>query len=185
MIARTRTPARIDRIGIRPEFATVIGGGTSFFDLLVQTSRGARPTGLEIFWEVANPLVGIISSTGVFVPSNRSGLYPDSIKGTAIQNIGDEQIRLEASADVRIIGPLASLTVNPDKIEIQEGGVALLEARPVDSAGARVPGVIITWKVSQPEIGTVNAGGLFQAGSAPGDYPVAIQVEAIQAVIPD
>ena len=143
------------RIQINPTQASVGFGQEVQF---TATTLGLSPSGVA--WSVLFPTGGctIDSQTGLFTAGQISGTF--LVQATSEADQGKFKI---ASVTV---GLLAQVSVSPSSAIVNAGGQAQFTA---DVTGATTSSV--TWLTTDPG-GTVDATGLYTAGSIPGTYTV-------------
>lgn len=121
-----------------------------------------------VTWKTA-PGAGTIDAAGSFTAPCAPGDFPGAITAT----VGS----LTASADVKVVkGPLASLSLSPGNPTVPIKGQAQLSAAAADTCGNSLPSNV-AWSVAGG--GTINASGLFVAGTVPGNFAVTAKQGAV------
>ncbi len=115
-------------------------------------------------WTVANG-GGVITSTGLFTAGTVPGAYINTITATSGTVTGRSTV-------VVTPGPLATVSVTPNPASVAINGAQQFTATGRDVAG-NVVAITPVW-TANATAGTVNAAGLFTAGTTPGAYPTGV-----------
>ena len=114
------------------------------------TIAGARAT-----WTSRNPKIATV---------NASGTVSAVSKGTT--QIVATFNQATASVTVAVKHEPANVTITPESETLQAiGATVQMSSEVFDRGGAAIPGALVQWSSSQPEIATVNAYGLVTAVS--------------------
>ena len=143
---------------------------------------GNPASDVETAWHVPSGGVGEIDENGSFTATGSPGSYPDALRVTVEQKLGDEVITRTASVGVVITGTLAELEIHPALATITPGRVAHFGVTARDENGVPLSGLVVIWRVSDEAIGQIDAFGNFTAGASPGLYEDAIRAEVSQVL---
>lgn len=124
--------------------------------------------GVNPIWSVAAG-GGTISNTGLFTAGGALGTFPNSITAS----LGS----LSGSATVTVIaGPLASITLTPNPTTLAINGTQQFTAQGLDAAGNPSP-ITPVWSAAGG--GSMNALGVFTAGTTPGLYTNTVMATSV------
>jgi len=157
-------PGTLSAIVVSPNPHTMAVNATQQFTAVGTDFSGARVTFTPV-WTVAAG-GGTISSSGMFTASTVTGTFANTVVATS----GG----LSSSATVVVTpGPLATIVVSPNPDTLAIGGAQQFVAIGKDSSG-NVVAFVPTWSVASAG-GTINATGLFTAGTVAGTFTNTIQ----------
>ena len=144
---------------------------------------GRIQAGTVLRWGMVDDRAGLIDGDGNFIAGDVPGVYTEAVRVEAVVAGEDGFARTEdfASVVVRDVGikRLDKLAIFPGTLVAAPGGKANLFARTVDKSGNPAEAGI-TWEVLDDRVGTVDEGGIFNAGEIPGIYKAAIRATAEQ-----
>ncbi|MBE2249537.1 MAG: hypothetical protein IAE78_08295, partial [Myxococcus sp.] len=148
---------------VSPPLAMVQAGGTAGFTVTGRDTAGAvvavTPT-----WSVVSG-GGAINASGIFTAGTTSGTFANTVRA--------EANGLTAFASVQVSpGPVLAVSVMPGTATVAAGATHQFTAEARDAFNNVVP-VGFTW-TAQSAAGSINAGGLFTAGSTAGAFPNAV-----------
>ena len=162
------TAGTLARITIAPNPATVGMGGVTQF-----TATGFDQNGAEVRiapeWSVVAGGGTIAGSSGIFTAGAVPGGYVNTVRAT----VGG----VSSTATVNV--PATALQVSPPVSTVGQGGTVQFTATALDAQGNRVP-VPVAWSVVGGG-GTIDAGGLFTAGTAAGSFGGTVRAETAGA----
>jgi hypothetical protein len=147
------------QLTITPSVATTQAGGTVGF---TATGRDGNGNSLVVTptWSVVAG-GGTISTAGVFSAGTMTGTFANTVRA--------ESNGVTAFATVTVSpGPLSRLELTPTSATLEPGALQQFSAVAQDAFGNPV-GASVTWSANS-NAGSISAGGLFTAGSMPGDY---------------
>ncbi|MBM4781560.1 MAG: hypothetical protein GQE15_28120, partial [Archangiaceae bacterium] len=154
-------------VSVTPTMATLAPGGMTTFTAQARDAfNNAVPS---TFTWTASAAAGTVTQGGAFTASSTVGTYAAAVTATVGAVSGSASITIQA-------GALASLTITPPLAMIQAGGTAGFSVVGRDSMGS-VVSVTPTWSVVSGG-GTINASGIFQAGTAAGTFANTVRAEA-------
>ena len=104
---------------------------------------------------------GAISGTGSFTAGTVAGSFPVTVRATSGSLTGSASVTVTA-------GSLASIVVSPDPESMQVTDTQLFTAIGYDASG-NVVAITPVWSIMAGG-GTINTGGTFTAGNAPGTF---------------
>ncbi|MFF8908656.1 phosphodiester glycosidase family protein [Streptomyces olivaceoviridis] len=149
-----------------PAAKVVVNGGKT----LTTVAGGSVPLPVYAVDRFANPAAGHVRvrvepadlatyDNGVLTP-HRTGT------GRIIASDGTAS----ASGKLEVVGRLKTLTVSPDKADLDNGATQQLTVSATDKDGdqVRIPAEAVTWKVNPAGLGSVDAHGLFTADADAG-----------------
>ena len=126
---------------------------------------GNTQNDVELTWTVVDGNVGTSTTAGLLTAGEVARLYPASIEVEATQG----ELSLDAVVTVTIEPDvLEQVIIAPDTVEIGMGMTQQFVAVGADQYGNRILGLDFSWSVQAG--GTMDADGLFTAGTDPGSY---------------
>ena len=138
----------------------------------------------NIDWSLNPPEVAAVSQFVNVTAHDFPGVYEDAIRAQVTVQTENGPVIKEVRSTLIIRDVLDSVEVTPQIATAARGDKVQFRAVARDRNGVLVPDVTFRWKVSNPEegpaVGTIDAGGLFTVQGPPGNYPGAVQVEAVQ-----
>ena len=142
--------------------------------------RGQLIPGVNLVWTVNDARLGRINKLGVLTVTGREGLYKEAIAVTAIWN----GVRKTETTDVQVITPSKAddfLQVHalPQRFFVSPGDRMPLRAVALNGLGELVSGTNLRWEMVDSTAGTIDAKGMFVAGTRPGIYTESVRVEAV------
>lgn len=138
-------------VTVDPPTATVRVLGTVTLTATAKDAAGATITGRTMTWSSSNPLVAIVSQSGVV-----TGLLPGTATITASTGgmSGTSIITVTA-------GPVASIRISPDTATIRVGAAVTFTAQAFDAAGNPVVAPFtISWTSSESSIASITSAGV-------------------------
>jgi uncharacterized protein (TIGR03382 family) len=147
------------QLTITPSVATTQAGGTVGF---AATGRDGNNNTIAVTptWSVVSG-GGTISPSGVFSAGTMTGTFSNTVRA--------ESNGVTAFATVTVSpGPLARLELTPSFATLDPGAMQQFTGAGKDAFGNAVA-ANITWS-SNANAGSITAGGLFTAGTLPGDF---------------
>jgi hypothetical protein len=161
-------PGTLASISITPDPQTLAIGGTQQFTAVGKDFSGATVTFTPV-WSVATG-GGTIGGSGMFTAGTLPGTFTKTITATS----GG----MSATATIIVTpGPLATIVVTPNPATMGIGASQQFAAVGKDAAGNVVP-FVPTWSVVAGG-GTVNATGLFTAGTVSGSFANTVQASSL------
>ncbi len=175
--------ATVDRVQVSPINAAAVPGQRVLFTAVAADAAGQPLRGIRLQWQVSDPAVGAISSSGLFTAGSAFGLHPGAVQVSVVS----DGVRISDSATVDILSgtdvdprKLDLLVVYPPEIAVRPGQFAGLGALGWDERGRLAPNVSFRWSVVDSRAGSIDRFGFFTASVNPGRYPEAIRVVALQ-----
>ncbi|HEX8434330.1 MYXO-CTERM sorting domain-containing protein, partial [Archangium sp.] len=166
----TVSPGQPTKLTISPRTASVPAGGQVTFSAVATDNCGNTLSPSSLSWSLSYGGSGSISSSGVFTAGTRATSYPDTVQ----VSVGWS---LSASASVEVTpGPVARVTLSPSRPSLPMGSTVQFTARAEDAYGNERPSRPRLWS-AEASAGSITATGLFTAGTTPGLYSGAVQVE--------
>lgn len=149
-------------VTVTPNPANVAAGGTQQFTATGKDANG-NTVSITPVWSVAAG-GGTISATGLFTAGTAIGAFANTVKATAGAASGTATVNVGA-------GALATLTLTPNPASIAAGLTRQFTVVGKDANGNVITTITPAVTYSVPAAaGTVNASGLFTAGTTPGSY---------------
>lgn len=158
----TVVPGPLATIVVTPAAATLAIGRTQQFTAVGRDSAG-NTVSLTPTWSASGG--GSIGATGLFTAGTTPGSYTGAVKATS------GTISATASLTVTV-GPLASLTLSPASASVAVGQKQQFVATAKDAAGNAVTATI-AWTAAAG--GSIDAAGLFTAGTTTGTFTGAVK----------
>ena len=141
---------------VSPPTATLRVGTSALFIATTEDGSGNVLSGRTITWSSSAPSVASVSS---------DGLVSALASGSATITATSEGQSGTASVTVSVV-PVATVSVTPPSSSLRVGGSVQLSATMKDSAGAVLPGRVVTWASSAPAVATVSTSGMVSAVGA-------------------
>jgi MYXO-CTERM domain-containing protein len=165
-------PGALARLLLEPMSASLQVGASQAFSVRGQDEHG-NDVAVSPSWQVVNG-GGEISVSGTFKAGTVASTYKDTVRVSA------EGLSASASIDVTA-GPVARVLLTPSNPSVPTGTSLQFTARAEDAFGNERAGQP-RW-TSSTEAGTLDATGLFTAGSTAGNHPSAVTatVEGVSA----
>src|SRR5690242_646012 len=142
-------PAPVAVISVSPEAHTMYVGEEIRLTATVTDAKGRALAGRPVVWSVEPPSLATVTSDG-----NVTGAAPGVVQ-VAAESEGKRDhatITIQARPPV----PVASLTLNTHRLDLDWGHTAELVATPRDANGAPLSGREIRWSSSHPSIAAVT-----------------------------
>lgn len=146
-------------IVVTPNPVTLAPGATQQFSAAVKDAFGNTVTTAPN-WSVATG-GGTISSTGLFTAGTVSGVYTNTVTASVGTVAGTATVTVTPAA-------LSTITVTPNPVSMATGATQQFTATGRDANG-NIVAITPTWAVVASG-GTINASGLFTAGTVAGTY---------------
>ena len=169
----------------------VVAGATQKLEAIATDQYGNRVSDLEITWAMLDGSAGSISTGDAAVPPSKdsslkylaagevAGSFENAIQARATQG---ELIRIATGSVSIVPGPLEQVVIDPKPAYI---GLELTQQFVVvgaDKYGNQVSGLTFTWSVETGG-GTIDANGLFTAGTEPCIDKETVMATASQGVV--
>jgi hypothetical protein len=152
-------PGTLSTLSISPDPKTLQINGTQQFTAFGKDAAGANVPVNAVWSVVAGG--GSISATGLFTAGTTLSTYTNTVKAVSGA--------LSSNATVIVIaGPLATITVTPNPMSLQQGTTQQYVAVGRDAGGNPV-NLTPVWSVANGG-GSTNATGLFTAGGTAGTF---------------
>ena len=160
----TIEPGPLFSVVAEPAETTLEVGAVQTFTFTALDRFGNEIPGLAASWTTLSS-VGDIDAEGMFTAGTTAGAYGEVITVEMTQGM----VTKSASAEVNVHpGPLDSVIVSLAQVKVVPGQQQQFQAAAVDSFGNEIEGVEFVWKAGDE--GTIDANGLFTAGSVSGRY---------------
>lgn len=143
------------------------------FRLKVLDRRG-RPTEADVEWRATG---GTVSSDGLYTAGSTAGMYAVTATSEGVSASAVVRI-VPADDDSQQARQPASITLTPEVVELDPGGVQRFTAEIRDQLGELMD-TAVTWEATG---GTIDGTGLYTAGSLPGTYQVSAHSEDLSAI---
>ncbi|MCK9306508.1 MAG: Ig-like domain-containing protein [Methanoculleus sp.] len=141
-------------VAVSPSAITLDIGGSQQFTATVYDLEGNVTTGAEVTWESSDEAVGTIDANGLFSPLADGTA---TITATADNETGTATVTVESSSvATRIEIEPATATILPEETQA-------FTATVFDQRDNAMDWIRVTWSSSNPEVGTIDRAGLFEA----------------------
>jgi uncharacterized protein YjdB len=182
--ALTVSSIPVGSISLSPTTATVSTGSSTTLTTTVKDANGAVVTDRVVTWTSSNPLIAIVSQSGVV-----TGVAP----GTATITATSETKSANATVTVTLV-PVGGVQVAPPSVSIVAGQGTTLSATVTDANGVVVTNRPVTWSTSDSRVATVLQTGAVTAvavgtatitaasGAATGTSTVTVTAAPVQSV---
>ncbi len=152
-----------------PGTVTLPAGGTEQFTAAGSDTCG-NVSSAGVTWSVINGGGTIDSSSGLFTAGSSSGTFTNTVKAAS------GSLAAEATVTVTA-GNIASVTLSPSTVTLNQGVTQLFTAVAKDSSGNPVT-TAFSWAVATAAAGSIDQSGNFTAGTVAGTYAGTIQATA-------
>ena len=182
VVRKERPPRRLEAVHMLPESVVIDQGGSVLLLVRAVDEFGKPADGVRIVWDGDANAPGSIDEYGNFTATGRPGLYPDALRVTVEQRLRDEVITLVESVDLTITGTLTTVHVRPGMAIIAPRRTVHFTVVGRDENGVVLSGLVVRWRVTDPQVGTIDAFGNLMAGQVPGTYHDVVEAEVIQTI---
>jgi uncharacterized protein YjdB len=145
--------ADVGSVSVTPPSTTVAVGSQIPLQAVVHDASGKPVTGTDVFWSVQNPTIASISSAGVVTGM---AIGSTEVSANVYGKSGIATITVQRA-------PVASVVVNPPRVDVAPNGQAQFTAIAYDAAQNALSDRTITWSTSNASVATVDVGGLMIA----------------------
>ncbi|WP_224362153.1 right-handed parallel beta-helix repeat-containing protein [Hyalangium versicolor] len=164
----TLTPGPAALVTLAPAAATLTVQDTQQFTATVQDNCLNVLPSAPVSWIASNG-GGAISPSGLFTAGTTPGIFEHTVSVTSGT--------VSATASVTVNpGPVQTVQVTPASVALRVRGTQQLTATATDAWGNPVSSTP-SWSVSSAAVGSIDADGLFTAGSIAGLYPNAVRAQ--------
>jgi uncharacterized protein YjdB len=148
-------------IVLTPTSASILRGATAQLTAQARDAAG-QPVNVQITWASSNPVVASVSATGLVSGLSAGGATVTASAGgrTAASSI---TVTLPPPAPTPVV---ATVTVSPTSVTLNQGATSQLTATARDSAGNVISGQTFTWSSSNNVVATVSPSGVVTAVAA-------------------
>ncbi len=183
VVGELRRP-ELERVEIFPVYVVARQRQIVAVSAIGYDASGTVVPDTEALWSLSDRSLGRINVLGYLTALGKPGTY----KGAISVEMRSRGRTASATADLVIAAPLTgprllSVQVLPPQVYLDPDEEFKFTAIALDSAGQRVRDGRFTWKVYNPQVGTIDAQGLLRVGSEPGVYTRVVAVEVSQTVV--
>ena len=182
VIRGDRQTRRLDTVIARPDAVKLNTSGRTILAARALDAEGRAADNVSITWEVVQDGVGEIDPFGSFNATGLPGIYESAVRATVTQKLDGELITKSAFVDIIIIGLLTDVSVDPDLATTTVGERVHFSALGFDENGLAIPGLMVRWRLANPDVGSIDPLGNFTASATPGLYTDAIIATVTQAL---
>lgn len=176
----TGVPSTVAVVEIDPPTASLSVGDTIRLTAVARDGDGRPVTGVTVSWATETStlasVVGVGAQARVTLLAAGTAIITASTEGKT----GRAEIDVEAPTPV---GPVATVQIAVDSVQLAEGATAQLNATARDAEGRIVTGRFVAWTSSDPEVALVDALGAV-TGIRAGTVAVTAKVDGVSASIP-
>ena len=184
VIREPRTFQRLSALSVAPGTALLAPGGRATLVPRAVDEFGEPAENVNISWELLKPEAGNVGAFGLFRAGNIPGTYSEALRVTAEQVLGDVAITRTTFVEIIVTGTLSRTEAHPALAVVAPGRTVHFSITGWDENGVELPGLVVTWRVADESVGSIDAFGNFTASRASGLYENAIIAEISQR-IPD
>ncbi|OJT26903.1 hypothetical protein BO221_02520 [Archangium sp. Cb G35] len=150
----------LSRLVLLPESPRLEQGAEQAFTAVPTDSCGNTRTD-SISWRLANGGGTLDSTTGVFTAGTVPGFYANTIEASVGSTVAQTSVTV-------LGGPIVSLELSPNPATVGPSGKVTFTATARDASGYPVP-ASTSWEILEGG-GTIDASGVFTAGTVAGTY---------------
>ncbi len=154
--------AAVASVSVSPAAVNVRVGESATLAAAVLDATGTALAGRSVTWTSSNPALASVSPTGLITGVAAGG--PVAITATSEGRAG--------IAQVTVLAPVATVSVNPTELTLLKGAAETLGAMTLDATGGALTARTVTWTSSEPSIATVSPSGLVTAVAAGGPITI-------------
>ena len=158
----------------------VLSPGESTRVSIISQNGDLRSSTANIRWSLDPPEVGEVSQFVNVTANDFPGQYEGAIRAEVTLETDEGPVTQEVSANLIIRGPLTRVEVVPPVATLPRGEKIGFRAVAYDENGILLPDAFFRWSIADPAAGKIDSSGLFTAEGRIGEYPGAVQVEAVQ-----
>ncbi|MCH8308941.1 MAG: hypothetical protein IIB17_00420, partial [Chloroflexi bacterium] len=177
-----REQRRLDTVVARPVAVKLDTGGRIILAARALDAQGRPADNVAVVWEVVTDGVGEVDQFGSFKASGKPGIYNSAVRAILTQSLNGELITRTATIDINITGTLTDVVVEPDVAAVIEGDTIHYSAVGLDENGLVISGLLVRWRLADPDLGTIDPLGNFTANARPGLHTDAIIATVIQTI---
>ena len=175
--------SRVASVRAVPDGLTVPRGGIVVFTAVAEDAAGRFLADVDFRWRMRDPLAGTVSERGLFTAGSVSGVYTDVVEVTAVQSTDAGELTATGAASVIVTSgffdtSIVSVTIFPSTATVRPGERVPLRPGALGNFGGLVQDLALVWRVTDPAVGEIDQNGILTAGSTPGFYEGAVQVQA-------
>jgi hypothetical protein len=171
IMAAAATP-HLNHVQLTPGAITMVPAGTQQFTAQSYDENNQPLANATYFWLLTNG-GGTLSPTGLFT-AGTVGAYQSTVEVIAVQGT-TTKVATATITIVASIGPLTSVKITPATADVKPGATKQFTAQGYDAANVAISGLIYTFSgPTGSTVGSVNATGLFTAGTTAGSYIVTV-----------
>ncbi len=175
--------SRVASVRVVPDGLTVPRGGIVVYTAVAEDAAGRFLADVDFRWRMREPLAGTVSERGLFTAGSVPGAYTDVVEVSAVQRTDEGESISTGAASVIVTSGLidtsiVSVTIFPSTATVRPGERVPLRAGALGSFGGLVQDLALAWRVTDPAVGEIDQNGILTAGSTPGFYEDAVQVQA-------
>ena len=152
VIREKQSLRRLRAISVQPGAVLLAPGGRATLATRAVDESGEPVEGDRITWEVLRPEVGSISDLGAFTAGNTPGTYPDALRVTVVQRLGDETTTRTRSVKVIITGALFAAAIHPALAVVAPGKTVHFNLTGLDENGVKLLGLVVVWRVADESV---------------------------------
>ena len=181
VVVRKKEGARkLTALVVMPETLVIGPGGIATPMVRAVDNAGEPAENVVLSWKLLNQTAGAVDETGSFRAGQTPGVYSDALRVTAVQPTDTDSIVKARTVNVVVTGSLARAMVEPEVATVVAGRTIHFSATGFDENEVLLPGLVVIWRVSDDQIGVIDAFGNFTAGKNPGFYEDAVRAEIVQ-----
>ena len=131
-------------------------------------------------WKIFNNDIGTIDELGIFKSSMISGIYPNALEISLIQNLDSGIIERKSNIDVTITGTLNKGKAYPELGVVETNKTIHFSAIGFDENNIQLHNTIVKWEITDESVGKIDKYGNFTAYEKLGLYKDLIKAEILQ-----
>ena len=175
--------ARVALVRAIPDGLTVPRGGIIIFTAVAEDAAGRFLADVDFRWRMRDPLAGTVSDRGLFTAGSVSGVYTEVVEVTAVQRTDAGEFVATSAASVIVTSgfidtSIVSVTIFPSTATVRPGERVAMRPGALGNFGGLVQDLALVWRITDPDLGEIDQNGTLTAGSKPGFYEDAVQVQA-------
>lgn len=160
-------PLVVAGVELSPVSITLRAGQTHQFAAVALTSCGNPVPGAAVTWASADPALAVVTPTGLATALD-----------TGVTTITATSEGKSAAATLRItVVPVATVTVFPNPVQLEQGATLALTVSVADSAGNAMSGHRVRWASSDSSVASVNDRGEVTGLAAGGPVTISATVD--------
>jgi uncharacterized protein YjdB len=154
-VTDTDEPTPVDTVVVTPTTLEITTGGSGALDAQVTDAEGKPVPGRRVVWVSANPGIATVSDKGVVTGVSAGHV---NVAATTEGKSGVAAVTVLATP-----ARVATVRIDPDKVDLVVAAGTNLVATPYDSRGTAIPGRTVVWTTNNATVAAISQTGRLTA----------------------